>query len=170
MINEKYVIINNKNNEKILTPYIITEDGIIKRNGRILKPYDTGRGYRTIDININGERFYKKIHRLVAEAFIPNPENKKEVNHKNGIKDDNRVENLEWVTPTENIRHSFQFGMNKNIGEKHRDSKLTEKQVLEIREKAKNKYNGYIIDLQKEYKVSQTSIFAIINRKHWKHI
>ncbi|HFI4796558.1 TPA: HNH endonuclease signature motif containing protein [Elizabethkingia anophelis] len=153
MIKEKYVIINDKNNEKVLTPYIITEDGIIKRNGRILKPYDTGRGYRIIDIKIDGKRYYKKIHRLVAEAFIPNPENKPQVNHINGIKDDNRVENLEWVTQSENIRHSFEFGLNKNIGENHRDAKLTKEQVLLIREKAKNKYYGYLIDLEKEYNI-----------------
>ncbi len=67
--------------------------------------------YHSVDLYINGKRYPKYAHRLVAEMFIPNPENKKEINHINGIKDDNRVENLQWVTRSENMKHGYDNGL-----------------------------------------------------------
>jgi hypothetical protein len=90
----------------------ISRNGTIKEN-RILKPNKV-MGYSQVGLQKYGTRKYKKIHRLVAEAFIPNPENKKEVNHKDGNKTNNCVDNLEWVTTSENQLHSY-YELKNNI-------------------------------------------------------
>jgi hypothetical protein len=77
------------------------------KEGVILKPNPNSEGYLRLATSINGQRFVRFIHRLVAQAFIDNPENKPFVNHINGIKDDNKVENLEWCTKSENMKHAY---------------------------------------------------------------
>lgn len=89
-----------------------------------------------ISANTRGYVLFKglRVHRLVAEAFIPNPENKPEVNHKLGIKDDNRAIELEWATGKENMRHAFDTGLIVPLkGEAKPNSTLTEEAVLQIR-------------------------------------
>lgn len=78
---------------------------------RILKPYLGTAGYLQINLKTEGTRKLAMMHRLVAAAFIPNPEGKEDVNHKNGDKTDNRAENLEWNTRQENIIHSYEHGL-----------------------------------------------------------
>lgn len=77
------------------------------RKGRFLKPVKDKYGYLRITVSKNGTRKSFFVHRLVAQAYIPNPENKPTINHINGIKTDNRVENLEWATHKEQKTHSI---------------------------------------------------------------
>ena len=77
------------------------------RTGYILKTYDDGRGYLRVKLH----RANLRVHILVAKAFIPNPDNKPEVNHKKGKKNDVRASQLEWVTPSENIQHAWDNGL-----------------------------------------------------------
>lgn len=81
-------------------------------SGRILKSF-ANSGYFFVGLYVNSKQKHIGVHRLVAEAFIPNPDNKSEVNHINGNKHDNRIVNLEWVTPSENMQHAWRTGLTK---------------------------------------------------------
>ena len=93
---------------------------------KILKPHLTERGYHTVGFWVEGKKKRLSVHRLVAEVFIPKPQNKPEVNHINGCKTDNFLHNLEWNSRRENVIHAFRNGLQK--------TKLSEKLVLESRQ------------------------------------
>ena len=108
---------------------------------RILKPADDSRGYNMLVLYKNKKANTKKVHRLVAETFIANLENKPQVNHINGIKTDNRIKNLEWVTSKENINHAETMGLYKL--KRIEDSKRLSKQTLDL-------YTGIVFDSLKK--------------------
>jgi len=80
---------------------------------RILNLEECKNGYLRINLQKNKKRKHYLLHRLIAQTFIPNPKNKPTVNHINGIKSDNRIENLEWNTRSENTKHAFRIGLMK---------------------------------------------------------
>ncbi len=136
---------------------------------KILKPGIDGHGYLTVNFCINGLHYTKKIHRLVANAFLPNPENKKCVNHKNGVKTDNHLGNLEWNTHSENSKHSHDIGLQiPSKGESHYKSKLTEKQAVFIKYRLIGNFK--IIHIARKFKVNPVVISGIKRKITWRHI
>lgn len=127
--------------------------------GRVLQPCEDGRGYQLVNLSKNGKFKSIKIHRLVAKAFVYNPQNKPQVNHESGIKTENGIWNLEFVTPSENMRHAFEMGL--CVGRT-----LTDEQVDQIRSeyipgsKHANQYT-----LAEKYGVSQATIKDAVNYK-----
>lgn len=93
--------------------YEVNINGEIFKNGKSVKQYTDKYGYLRVNVTISGVTKLKLAHRIIAEVFIPNSENKTQVNHVNGIKTDNRVENLEWVTLYENRAHAVANDLHK---------------------------------------------------------
>lgn len=156
--------------------YDITSDGRIFSKERIINKRKYGgvwrspfrrskEGYLQILLynNMSVKGYY--IHRLLAQHFIPNPENKPQINHINFKRDDNRIENLEWCTDQENKQHSKINGRTAR-GEKQHMSKLTEEQVKEIR---KNHIPRILAKKKpwKKYNISNRHYNQIIKRRRW---
>jgi hypothetical protein len=136
----------------------------------IIKPINTKSKYNCVNLYLFGKRNTIKIHRLVAGTFIQNPENKPCVNHKNGIKTDNNVDNLEWVSYLENNVHALKTRLRINkSGESHPNSKLNFEKVSEIRSKYESGLFT-LLNLANEYGVGFKNISKIVNNKTWKQI
>ena len=86
---------------------------------KILNPFTNSHGYKNIRLSLNGVSKVSKVHRLVALAFIPNPENHRIINHIDGDKCNNNVANLQWTTPSENTQHAFDTGLHTGKGKNH---------------------------------------------------
>lgn len=134
------------------------------RKERILKPLKHPRGYLRVALWLNNKSRFISIHRLVAEYFVPNPENKETVNHIDGDKTNNYYLNLEWNTYRENMNHAVTNKISA-CGERNGRSKLNQEQVEDIRNnKSLNQY-----ELATKYNVSQSTINRIKQNKGWKN-
>lgn len=146
--------------------FSISSCGKIKRNssGKILKTHRHKNGYEVINIKPNGRGSGKtlKIHRVVATAFIPNPLNKPQVNHKDGNKTNNNVSNLEWATPSENVKHAYDNGL---IAAYPHPTKFTldEAKIIASLYRARCHVNGARA-LARKFNTSHSVIINTINR------
>lgn len=152
--------------------YLISANGEVFSlfTDRLLKAsLSKGTGYLVVNIRKDSKRQPVYIHRLVAEAFLPNPLNLPEVNHKNGVKTDNRLDNLEWVTGQENKDHSVKTGLTLR-GSKLPQTKLNDPDVREICELFSQGYStGKILALDK-FATNRSQLLNIRSRRDWIHI
>ena len=147
-----------------INDYIITKDGKIinKKRGNILKPQLNGKGYLRVSI---GKKLMF-VHRLVAEKYIPNLNNLPQVNHKDGNKLNNSVDNLEWVSNKQNREHALENGLHL-CGEQCSWSKLKEKNVIYILE---HYPEISIKELALKFNVNRNTISDIVHHRSWKQL
>lgn len=138
------------------------QEYVIKK-GKPITPH-LSKGYYSISLSKGNKTITQKIHRLVAQAFIPNPLNKPQINHINGIKTDNRAENLEWCNCKENIQHAFKTGLKpNNVNSVKAMNKASKKPIIQIK-------NGYVVgkyeslvQAEKTTNVKAKNISSVLN-------
>jgi HNH endonuclease family protein len=169
-LRRKRVIINGEE-----TRYEVSDTGIvfsINKSGKekILKHFITDDGYHRVVIHLHGVKYTKQVHRLVAMAFIPNPENKPQVNHINGNKDINTVENLEWNTPKENIEHAWAHGLSHPAYcENHPNAVYTDEQIHNVcKELVRNQLT--MMEIGEKTGVTYTVVKQIRSHVIWNNI
>lgn len=136
------------------------------KTGRVLKTGTKNQGYEQVRFSVNGIKTTKKVHRLVAEAFIPNPSSLPYINHINSVRDDNRIENLEWCTAQHNVQHGYDSGSNSNSGENHPTAILDWDSVFEMR-KLHSEGESYS-SISKKFGVKYDTAWKAIKGKNWK--
>lgn len=144
--------------------------GILILPERILNPHIDVTGYKRLYLYKKDFKTREFVHRIVALHFIENHNNKPQINHKNGIKTDNNIENLEWCTGKENVHHAFRIGLNKaSIGEQKGTSKLKEIEVVIIKKLLKGNQHTQQ-EIANMYNVSRCAIKEIKFNRNWKHV
>lgn len=154
--------------------YAVTEDGKIwsYKTKRFIKLTLNRGGYYWFNLSRPGEKpKATRVHRLVAFAYLGNPpEDRQDVNHIDGNKQNNHYTNLEWSNKSLNGFHAHRTGLNvpvPQLGEKHGMSKLTNEDILNIRKLKESKDNR---EIAKMYNITTTQVWRIVTRRNWKHI
>lgn len=161
--------ISNFGNVRSVERVIVYEDGrIYNYPSRNLSFNKTVQGYNSVHLYKNCKRKNKKVHILVAEAFLDNPENLPDVNHIDGQKRNNHVDNLEWSSRYDNMRHAFETGLANNTGTNHGNNVYTEEQILKVKELLN--LNIPYSDIETETGVKRGTIYVVKSGKQWKHL
>ena len=171
---ERPLILNGK-----LSDYSVTRSGEVisykfynTDKPKVIAHSKLDNGYHIVNLLINGKEKTYRVHRLVAETFIPNPDSDLyvEVNHKNGNKDDNSEDNLEWVTCSENIKHAYATGLaSGRKGEKHHNATITESDAHKICQLLA--HDGLSMkEVSKKLGISYSIIKKIKNGQRWTHV
>jgi hypothetical protein len=150
--------------------YTVFEDGTIlsKTKGTPMSSHDNGRGYLIIGLRIENKSRVKAVHRVLAEAFIPNPDNLSDVDHIDGNKRHNHVSNLRWITHGGNIQHCYNLSHRSAKGEKNARCKTTEAEVRHICELLSNGVQP--AEIRDSFQYSYNLIRSIKIRRNWKYI
>lgn len=170
-------------NSRVLKISYATNKRRVNFRAKWLKTYHDSLGYMKVGlVNKNGERKGHFVHRLIAIAFIPNPDNKPHINHKDLIKDNNNIDNLEWCTPLENTRHAvLNFAWAKAKQKKKIQAILEKKGLVSPKKRLKNKLSvDEVLEIRKgecsnilyskRFNVTPQTIYSIIKRINWKNI
>lgn len=150
---EGLYMVSNMGNVMSVPSEQIRRERKYKKPGIEVRHHDNGKGYRVLSLYKDGVQHQVTVHRLVAQAFIPNPKNLPQVNHKDGDKSNNRVSNLEWVTAKENTEHAIN-SLGHDAGGANRI--FTEEEVIKIRSDDRSGR-----EIASEYGTSATTIDAI---------
>lgn len=153
----------------IKSSYYVSKNAevINTKNNKIkfMKPQCQKNGYYLVHLHLNGKSYFRWLHRMVAECFIDNPENKPEVNHKDGNKSHNYMSNLEWVTTKENIEHAFKTNL-RGYGEKSSNTKIRKKDVITICEMLEDNQLT-MTEIADYIGCSYSIVFMIKSKKCW---